>query len=190
LTVENTEDNHLEEASHRHEFESEEQKQAWLRSIQSIQALEGYCDNRYDEFGNEKPQDYLNDLNNQYHFKTLIDTEEIWFYDENKGIYLPNGEHIIKASLQSQFGRELTIKKTNEAIAQIQRSTYVSRDAFDPDILWIATTNCMVNLQVRLNHLVMNLCVRPIYLSFAIMDMQPEYLQNFSGWLKERNQVL
>ena len=85
-------------------------------------------------------------LDDQYHFKTLIDTEDIWYYDENNGIYLPNGENIIKASLQSQFGRQLTIKKTNEDIAQIQRSTYTNRDSFDPDILWIATNNCMVNL--------------------------------------------
>ena len=81
-----------------------------------------YFDNKYDQFGNEKPQDYLSDLDDQYHFKTLLDTEEIWYYDESKGIYLPNCEHIIKAALQSQFGRDLTIKKTNEDIAQIQRS--------------------------------------------------------------------
>lgn len=142
MTLEDIDD-HLEEAAKSHNFESEEQKQAWLKSIQ---ALSTYCNDRYDQFGNEKPQDYLSDLDNQYHFKTLLDAEEIWYYDENKGIYLPNGEHIIKASLQSQFGRELTIKKTNEAIAQIQRSTYINRDAFDPDILWIATNNCMINL--------------------------------------------
>jgi hypothetical protein len=52
----------------------------------------------------------------------------------------------VSTSLQSQFGRDLTIKKTNEDIAQIQRSTYISRDIFDPDILWIATNNCMINL--------------------------------------------
>jgi P4 family phage/plasmid primase-like protien len=143
LTLENTEDNHLEEAAKSHNFESEEQNQAWLRSIQ---VLSTYCEGRYDQFGNEKPQDYLSDLDNQYHFKTLIDTEEIWYYNADEGIYLPNGECIIKASLQSQFGRELTIKKVNEAIAQIQRSTYVSRDAFDPNILWIATNNCMINI--------------------------------------------
>jgi P4 family phage/plasmid primase-like protien len=143
LTLEDTEDNHLEEAAKSHNFESEEQKQAWLRSIK---AMGSYCDDKYDQFGNEKPQDYLNDLNNQYHFKTLVDTEEIWFYDKNKGIYLPNGEYIIKSSLQSQFGRDLTIKRTNEDIAQIQRSTYINRDVFNPDILWVATNNCMVNL--------------------------------------------
>lgn len=143
MTVENTEDNHLEETSNRHDFESEEQKQAWLRNIK---ALGSYFDNKYDQFGNKKPQDYLSDLDNHYYFKTIVDTEEIWFYDENKGIYLPNGEYVIKASLQSQFGRDLTIKRANEDIAQIQRSTYINRDTFNPDILWIATKNCMVNL--------------------------------------------
>jgi hypothetical protein len=53
----------------------------------------------------------------QYHFKTMIDTEEIWFQD--KGIYLPNGQQINKAALQSKFGRNLTIRKTNVDIAQI-----------------------------------------------------------------------
>jgi P4 family phage/plasmid primase-like protien len=143
LTIEDTTDSHLEEATKTHNFKSEEEKQAWLRSIK---AFESYYDDNYDQFGNKKPQDYLNDLDNQYHFKTLEDTEEIWFYDQDKGIYLPNGEHIIKASLQSQLGRDLTIKKTNEAIAQIERSTYTIRDEFDPDILWIATKNCMINL--------------------------------------------
>jgi hypothetical protein len=122
LTHEDTERNHLEEAAKNHNFDSEKQEQAWLRNIK---ALGGYYDDKYDQFGNEKPQDYLTDLNNQNHFKTLVDTEEIWFYDENKGTYLPNGEYIIKSSLQSQFGRDLTIKRTNEDIAQIQRSTYI-----------------------------------------------------------------
>jgi P4 family phage/plasmid primase-like protien len=143
LTFGDTTDNHLEEAAKSHNFEREEQEQAWSRNIKAVGS---YLDNKYDQFGNEKPQDYLTDLDNQYHFKTLLDIEEIWYYDENKGIYLPNGEYIIKASLQSQYGRELTIKKTNEDIAQIQRSTYVNRDAFDPDIQWIATNNCMINL--------------------------------------------
>jgi hypothetical protein len=72
LTVENTEDNHLEEAAKNHSFENEDQKQAWLRKIKELAI---YCDKRYDQFGNEKPQDYLSDLDDQYHFKTIIGTD-------------------------------------------------------------------------------------------------------------------
>lgn len=141
--VADTEDNHLEEEANSNIFGSEKQEQLWERNVQ---AMGSYFANKFDKFGKEKPQDYLSDLVDQYHFKTLFDTEEIWYYDESRGIYLPNGEYIIKAALQSQFGRKLTIRKTNEDIAQIQRSTYVNREVFDPDILWIATNNSMINL--------------------------------------------
>jgi P4 family phage/plasmid primase-like protien len=87
-----------------------------------------------------KLQDLKNELECKYYFKTLKDTEEIWYYDEARGVYVSNGEVIIKASLESAVGPELTNNDVNEFLGHIQRSSYF-------DIEWIGCADRMLNLR-------------------------------------------
>jgi P4 family phage/plasmid primase-like protien len=103
-------------------------------------------------------QDYPGKLIKSYTLKTLNDTEEIWYYNSERGIFVPNAEPIIKHRIELDKGMpfmdekgnmqqsDLTIKDVNEYIAHIQRRTPTSREAFNRSIEWIATNNCMVNL--------------------------------------------
>jgi P4 family phage/plasmid primase-like protien len=92
-------------------------------------------------------EEIIEKLKEQYHFKTLKDTEEIWWYNDAKGIYLSNGEVIIKSILESEFGSDLTNKQVTEALGHVQRSTYFDRAGFNPSIEWMGCNNCMIDLR-------------------------------------------
>jgi P4 family phage/plasmid primase-like protien len=94
----------------------------------------------------KKQSDFLDNLIEKYYFRTTRDNEEIYYYDSSTGIFLPDGDVIIKEELQSALGRRLKNKHVAEALGQIQRSTYFDRSEFNYDINWIATKNCMVNI--------------------------------------------
>ena len=100
--------------------------------------------------------DYDDMLIDEYYFKTMTDTDEIWFYDNQKGIFVPDGEPVIKARLEDDFGRSdpedenapprISNNGVKEHIGHVQRRTYINREDFNPDIAWIACNNCMINL--------------------------------------------
>ena len=89
-------------------------------------------------------------MQEKYQFKTLKDSypkEEIWWYNDETGNYSSNGEVIIKARLESRFGAGLTNKNVNEFLGHIQRRTYFDRFNFNPNIEWLASADCMLNLR-------------------------------------------
>ena len=104
-------------------------------------------------------KDYATELIEGYTLKTLDDTEDIWYYDSKLGVFLPNAEPVIKDRIERDKGMpymnkdgemqesDLTIGMVNEYLAHIQRRTYIKRDAFNPNIEWLACNNCMVNLK-------------------------------------------
>ena len=92
-------------------------------------------------------QDLKLELEEKYYFKTLKDTEEIYFYDGARGIFVSNGEVIIKGALESVIGHNLTNKDVSEFLGHIQRSSYFDRSGFNPNIEWLACKNCMINLK-------------------------------------------
>jgi putative DNA primase/helicase len=103
--------------------------------------------------------DYPDVLIKEYILKTLDDTDEIWYYNSQCGIFVPNAESIIKARTERDKGKpyidengniikpNLTTYAVNEYINHIRRRTYLSRDDFNPYIEWLACNNCMVNLK-------------------------------------------
>jgi putative DNA primase/helicase len=143
LTLDDTKD-HPKEAAKSHNFENPEQEKAWLRNIE---ALGKYYEEDYESKIDQEPNDYIDDLIEENHFKTVKDTEEIWHYDQRKGIYVPNAECMIKARIEKDHKDKVTNKFVNEHIGRIQRRTYTSRNDFNPSIEWIGTKNCMVNLK-------------------------------------------
>ena len=73
--------------------------------------------------------------------------EEIWYYSDETGNFSPNGEIIIKARLEADFGLEFSNKRVNEFLGHIQRRTYFDRYEFNPNIEWLACADCMLNLR-------------------------------------------
>jgi P4 family phage/plasmid primase-like protien len=70
------------------------------------------------------------DLSEKFIFKTMRDTEEVYYYDEYTGIYNRSGEQLIKEQLE--FLRpDIKTKTVNEVIQKIKRRTYTKRDEFD-----------------------------------------------------------
>ncbi len=86
-------------------------------------------------------------LRTRFDFATLLDTEEIWAYDLDRGVYL-KAEARIKGWLQDVMGESASAHGANETLGHIQRATYVPRDAFNPDGLL-----CLQNGVLELNPL-------------------------------------
>jgi putative DNA primase/helicase len=87
-----------------------------------------------------------NFLIEQYSFATIKDTDEIYYYDSNRGIYVRGGEVFIKKELASMHAY-ITTHQVTEIINTIKSKTYTDREAFDSNIEWLACKNCMVNLK-------------------------------------------
>jgi hypothetical protein len=95
----------------------------------------------------KETENLIEELQGQYHFKTLKDTEEIWAYDEARGVYTSNGEVIIKARLEHDLGPQLTNHDVEEFLGHIRRGTYFDRSGFNPDIEWLGCSDRMLNLR-------------------------------------------
>jgi P4 family phage/plasmid primase-like protien len=88
----------------------------------------------------EKKTDYVIELTNQimkeYTFKTMKDTKEIYYYDDNKGLYVNGGKTLVEEHAEILNPNIRTVQ-VNEVINHIRRRTGVDRNQFDsnPDIL-------------------------------------------------------
>lgn len=91
-------------------------------------------------------RDGINIILYDHHLKTMRDNYDQWHYSHRDGIFIPEGEFLIKEVMQSTVGSKLTTKLFNEAKNEIERRSFIKRTAFNNDIKWIATNNCMVNL--------------------------------------------
>ncbi|HET9806206.1 MAG TPA: phage/plasmid primase, P4 family [Nitrososphaeraceae archaeon] len=87
----------------------------------------------------------INYLTNQYNFATLKDTDEIYYYDSNRGIYVKGREVFIKSELAA-MQTYMPIHQVNEIINTIKSKTYTDRKEFDSKIEWLACKDCMINL--------------------------------------------
>ncbi len=76
---------------------------------------------------------------------TLRDTDEILWYDDNKGIWKFGGKSRIK-QICHQFNDRFTTHDVNEIIEKIRRMTYREREIFENHNL-IAFKNCVLNLK-------------------------------------------
>ena len=91
----------------------------------------------------EKPAYYAEKVLSELPFKTMADTKEILYYED--GVYLLGGERKIEEICQ-RIIPDCAIQDCREVIAEIQRSTYVDRSAFDSDPYKINLLNTIVNV--------------------------------------------
>lgn len=118
----------------------------------------GVSDSNNERVNSDSDLDYPGELMEAYALKALRDTGEIWYYDEERGIFVPGAETMLAARIEDDLGMPhknkkgklepstLTTHQVNEYIDHIRRRTYVNREDFNPSIEWLACNNCMVNL--------------------------------------------
>ena len=120
----------------------------------------------------EEPLDLADELIKKFKFKTVKTSEQIYRYDSQKGVYLNDGEILIKSELEARYVKEKeefnksmillsqsdrgnglvlpqpwSKKKIDEIIGQIERRTYIDITELDGDIEWLACADCMLNLK-------------------------------------------
>jgi len=86
----------------------------------------------------------LENLEEEYIFKTAEDTEEVFYY--NEGIYKP-AEKIIKKYVEDAVGDLATIQLRRETIGHIQCRYYTPREEFNKDKTRLPLKNGLLNLE-------------------------------------------
>jgi len=82
-----------------------------------------------------------------FHFKTLTDTEEVLVYEN--GVYRFEGEITIKKEVELRLGDATKSHIKNEVIDYIRGATYTKRSEFDRDINIINVKNGLLNIRTR-----------------------------------------
>ena len=84
------------------------------------------------ENGAEETQEAIEDiLMDMHHFRTMSDTKEIYYYNEDNGIYSGGAEIIIESQAESMTDGKVTTAHVNESMNHIRRRTYTDRSDFD-----------------------------------------------------------
>lgn len=78
-----------------------------------------------------------------HYFKTVADTERIYHYEH--GVYLDDGEKVLKALIEAEFSDITTDAVVRDVIGKVKRRTYVDRDAFNNQHL-LNVKNGLINL--------------------------------------------
>jgi putative DNA primase/helicase len=65
----------------------------------------------------------------EYHFKTVTDTEKLYHYAH--GVYLDDGETVLKALIEREFGDISDNRMVADVIGKVKRRTYIDRDLFN-----------------------------------------------------------
>lgn len=103
-------------------------------------------DNARRKKGSGEDKKIEDELTAIYYFKSLKDTDEIYYWDENQGIYIKGAEWLIKQECM-RLDPDYKSKDVTEVINHIIWANYVDRNEFDSQIEWIATGDGMLNLK-------------------------------------------
>jgi P4 family phage/plasmid primase-like protien len=86
------------------------------------------------------------ELIKKYHFKSMKDTKEIYYYDTVKGIYVKDADWVIEQEC-IKFNVDIKTNDVNDTKNRIIWSNYIDREAFNPDIEWLCCKNVMINVR-------------------------------------------
>lgn len=120
----------------------------WKDVLQTLQGIR--MGKTYIPGDKKKAVDQASDiLTRDYSFKTMLDNEELWYY--NNGYYKPVGEALIKDIIQKQvFVKEnLTVAFINEIIQSVKRKTFIEREKFEAPLNLICVKNGVYDLQEK-----------------------------------------
>jgi len=89
-------------------------------------------------------------------FITIAESKEneVWVYDVNSGIYVPNGEKIIATLTEGLLlglglGSTATTHYVKETIGHVQRQTYISKGELDADMNIVVCKNGVIKLSTK-----------------------------------------
>jgi hypothetical protein len=121
--------------------------------------------------GNEDEKDSQEEINDRipewiekFQFKTVTDTERLYRYDH--GVYLDDGEIVLKALIEAEFGDITDDRLVKDVIGKVKRRTYVNRDQFNNRNV-LNVKNGLLDLETLQIH-----PHTPDYLSTAQIDVQ------------------
>ena len=129
-------------------FDTEEEAKQWHRKnlaekIEKSKLAE--IKKEIEDNDNQINQTIEQQLQSKYHFKSMIDNKEIWYYDSKKGIYLKDATWIIEQEC-IRDNPDVKTTQVNDIVNRITWLNYTTRSEFDKDIDWICCKNCMVNI--------------------------------------------
>lgn len=88
-----------------------------------------------------------NELMSMFVFKTLIDTEEIYYFKD--GIFVPGGEQLIKTKCRVLYEENATKHVVNEVLEHIKSCTYTDRKEFDSTRDYLCLKNGILNWKTK-----------------------------------------
>ncbi len=94
----------------------------------------------YNEDNNqdEQQQPIHDILMQQYEFRAMADTKEIYYYDKERGIYKAGAEILIETQAE-QLNNRISTSTINESMNHIRRRTYAYRDTLMLKTLTLST---------------------------------------------------
>jgi putative DNA primase/helicase len=84
-------------------------------------------------------------LMQRYEFVTMSDTDEIYYFNTERGVYIDGGDVLIKTRAE-EYEKSISTCKVNEVINKIKRRTYVARSEFDKDLDTFNLKNGLFNI--------------------------------------------
>lgn len=119
-----------------------------------------------------KPGFLAEEILNNFEIMTMSDNDEIYIYNENDGLWKPEGISKLRSFLQNHIGNEEVGKNIiEEAIYMVKCKTYKNRSIFDLSYEFIACNNGVFNLK---NHNFENFRGDHYLLSKIKADYNPE----------------
>jgi len=122
---------------------------ALTAAVGDVGTAKGLLDKIFKIIGKGDPIQWLTRaIMNECTFRTMNNSEEIYCYDEEKGVYTLGQEWRIKELCQLMYP-EITTHQLNEVINQIKRRTYVDRTNFDSNIEILNVRNGLLDIHTK-----------------------------------------
>lgn len=80
---------------------------------------------------------------------TIRDSDVMYFYDEQQGIYLAKGETYLKQVIDRNLGHRANNTRRNEIIGRVKNDSYIDSDAFTPPEGKVCVQNGVLDLDTR-----------------------------------------
>ncbi|UCE74838.1 MAG: bifunctional DNA primase/polymerase [Methanomassiliicoccales archaeon] len=90
--------------------------------------IESWVSKFFTENGKPKVKEISEDIKSRHAFVCIKDTEELYRYNPQRGIYETGGEMVIKSECKSNFGNIINQYWVREILAYIQATTYIRRE--------------------------------------------------------------
>ncbi|MFB6217652.1 MAG: phage/plasmid primase, P4 family [Halobacteriaceae archaeon] len=92
-------------------------------------------------------------LLDEYSFATPMDTEHLWLYDPESGMYERNGAAVVQKILSAELGVHDSQTERREILSKVRARTYIKREEFDGgDENLLCCANGVLDLDTRELH--------------------------------------